>query len=159
MNSTRVLADRRHLWAFIAGCVAVTVGVVMHLPMFWMGRDNGFRLADMPMDAPMLWGMALIVAGIGVAAYGLLPKRLRAGALSARDRSHELSISAPEDAPLNFVHWRLMLVLTVALIIDVMKPATLGFVLPGMQAEYAVSVATVAWFPFSALCGTVVGLS
>ena len=157
MKPTRVLADRRHLWAFVAGCVAVTVGVVMHVPMFWMGRDNGFHLADMPMDTPMLWGMALIVAGIGVAAYGLLPKRLRAGALAARDLSHELSISAPEDAPLNFVHWRLMLVLTVALIIDVMKPASLGFVVPGMQSEYAIGKATVAWLPFAALCGTVVG--
>jgi putative MFS transporter len=30
-----------------------------------------------------------------------------------------------------------MVVLTVALVIDVMKPASLGFVVPGMQAEYA----------------------
>src|SRR5664279_5670827 len=157
MNPTRVLADRRHLWAFVAGCVAVTAGVVMHLPMFWMGRDNGFRLADMPMDAPMLWGMALIVAGIGVSAYGLLPKRMRAGTVAARDVSAELSITSSEDAPLVFAHWRLMLVLTVALVIDVMKPASLGFVVPGMQTEYAVSTAVVAWLPFAALCGTVVG--
>jgi putative MFS transporter len=157
MKPTRVLADRRHLQAFVAGCVAVTAGVVMHLPMFWMGRDNGFRLADMPMDAPMLWGMALIVAGIAVAAYGLLPRRRRAGVVAARDPSLELSITAAEDAPLAFAHWRLMLVLTVALVIDVMKPASLGFVVPGMQTEYAVSRAVVAWLPFAALCGTVVG--
>ena len=50
-----------------------------------------------------------------------------------------------------------MLVLTVALVIDVMKPASLGFVVPGMRSEYAVSAATVAWLPFAALCGTVVG--
>ena len=157
MNPTRVLADRRHLLAFVAGCVAVTAGVVVHLPMFWMGRDNGFRLADMPMDAPMLWGMALIVAGIGVSAYGLLPRRLRAGTSTGFDRTAELSVSAAENAPLVFAHWRLMLVLTVALMIDVMKPASLGFVVPGMQAEYAISKATVAWLPFAALCGTVVG--
>jgi MFS transporter, putative metabolite:H+ symporter len=158
MNPTWVLADRRHLWAFIAGCVAVTAGVVMHLPMFWMGRDNGFRLVDMPIDAPMLWGMALIVAGIGVSAYGLLPKRSRAVSPAALgEASAELSISAAEDAPLVFAHWRLMTVLTVALIIDVMKPASLGFVVPGMQVEYAISKATVAWLPFAALCGTVVG--
>jgi putative MFS transporter len=157
MRSTRVLADRRHLRAFVAGCVAVTAGVVMHLPMFWMGRDNGFRLADMPMDAPMLWGMALIVAGIGVSAYGLLPKRPGAVAFAARDVAAEFSISASEDVPLGLAHWRLMLVLSVALVIDVMKPASLGFVVPGMQAEYAVSTAIVAWLPFAALCGTVVG--
>ena len=154
MSGPHVLADRRHLWAFAAGCVAVTAGVVLHLPMFWMGRDTGFRLADMPMDAAMLWGMALIVAGIAVAGYGLLPKA--AIAPHAIDES-TLTISAPEDAPLGAAHWRLMVVLTVALVIDVMKPASLGFVVPGMKSEYAVSSATVAWLPFAALCGTVLG--
>ena len=153
MNQPGVLQDRPHLWAFIVGCVAVTAGVVMHLPMFWMGRFNHFHLAEMPMDGGMLWGMALIVGGIAVAGYGLLP----------RDATHPvhadalLQIAAPEDAPLGAAHWRLMVVLTVALVIDVMKPASLGFVLPGMRAEYVVSKATVAWLPFAALSGTVVG--
>jgi putative MFS transporter len=152
-TATRVLADRRHLWAFVAGCVAVTIGVVLHLPMFWMGRDNGFRLADMPMDAEMLWGMVLIVAGIGVAGYGLVPRKPAASvALPA-----ELTIIAPEDAQLSWAHWRLMIVLTVALVIDVMKPASLGFVVPGMSQEYAVAKTTIAWLPFAALCGTVCG--
>ena len=149
-----ILADRRHFWAFAAGCVAVTIGVLLHLPMFWMGRDMGFRLADMAMDAGMLWGMALIVAGLAVAGYGLLPKRIDADSTGP---THELAITAPEDAPLGKAHWRLMVVLTVALVIDVMKPASLGFVVPGMRTEYAVSSSTVAWLPFAALCGTVAG--
>jgi putative MFS transporter len=152
MNTPRVLADRRHLWAFIAGCVAVTAGVLLHLPMFWMGRDMGFRLVDMPMDDGMLWGMALIVAGLVVASIGLLPRRV-----VAPTDAHDVAIGAPEDAPLSWAHWRLMGVLTVALVIDVMKPASLGFVVPGMITEYAVSRSTVAWLPFAALCGTVVG--
>src|SRR5437763_9575441 len=65
------LGNRRHLAAFIAGCILVTAGVLLHLPMYWMGRFDGFRLADMPMDTEMLWGMAAILAGVGVAAYGL----------------------------------------------------------------------------------------
>ena len=150
----RVLADRRHLWAFTTGCVAVTAGVLLHLPMFWMGRDNGFQLADMPMDAEMLWGMASIVVGIVVASYGLLPKLPSPGALTAARR---LSVSAPEDAVLGPAHKRLMVVLTIALVIDVMKSASLGFVLPGMMREYGVTKETVAWLPFAALCGTVVG--
>jgi len=154
MSAIRVLADRRHLWAFVAGCVAVTVGVVLHLPMFWMGRDMGFRLADMPMDAGMLWGMALIVAGLVVAGYGLLPK---AHGLGHPALDPAIEIGAPEDAALGPAHWRLMVVLTIALVIDVMKPASLGFVVPGMRTEYGVSAATVSWLPFAALCGTVVG--
>ncbi len=153
MTQPGVLQDRPHLWAFIVGCVAVTAGVVMHLPMFWMGRFNHFHLADMPMDGGMLWGMALIVGGIAVAAYGLLPR----AATQQVDETALLQVSAPEDAPLVAAHWRLMVVLTVALVIDVMKPASLGFVLPGMRAEYVVTKATVAWLPFAALSGTVVG--
>ena len=153
MIRTHVLADRPHVWAFISGCIAVTVGVLMHLPMFWMGRDNGFHLADMPMDAEMIWGMGLIIVGIVVAGYGLLPRKPSAHAVAAQ----RLTVSAPEDASLTRAHWRLMAVLTVALVIDVMKPASLGFVVPGMKAEYLVSKAMVAWLPFAALCGTVVG--
>jgi len=153
MTPPGVLRDRPHLWAFVAGCIAVTIGVAMHLPMFWMGRFNHFRLADMPMDDGMTWGMALIVGGIAVAAYGLLPRR----ATHHAGDDALLRVTAPEDTPLVAAHWRLMVVLTVALVIDVMKPASLGFVLPGMRSEYVVSKATVAWLPFAALAGTVVG--
>jgi putative MFS transporter len=153
MPTVHVLADRRHLWAFTVGCIAVTVGVVLLLPMFWMGRDSGFHLADMPMDASMWWGMALIVVGIAVAGYGLLPR----APVAAPSQHQRLVVSAPEDAPLGRAHWKLMLVLTVALVIDEMKPASLGFVVPGMKSEYGVSKAMVAWLPFAALCGTVVG--
>jgi putative MFS transporter len=152
MTSVPVLADRRNRWAFPSGCVAVTAGVLLHLPMFWMGRDSGFHLADMPMDAGMWWGMALIVVGIGVAGYGLLPRQP-----VAEDAQHRVQVSAPEDAPLGPAHIQLMVVLTIALVIDVMKPASLGFVVPGMTVEYGVSKALVAWLPFAALCGTVVG--
>ena len=150
--AVHVLADRRHLWAFAAGGLAVTAGVLLHLPMYWMGHNNGFRLADMPMDDAMYWGMALIVGGIGVAGYGLLPRQTIADAAA-----HHVRVSAPEDAPLGPAHRQLMLVLTLALVIDVMKPASLGFVVPGMTREYGVSAAMVAWLPFAALCGTVIG--
>ena len=98
MATVPVLAHRRHLAVFATGCVAVTIGVLLHVPMFWMGRDNGFRLADMPMDAEMLWGMALIVAGIVVAGYGLVPRKAAAGAALPA----ELTVIAPEDAHLTW---------------------------------------------------------
>jgi putative MFS transporter len=131
----------------------VTVGVLLHLPMFWMGRSMGFRLAGMPMDNGMLFGMFLIVAGIGVAAYGLLPKGVDQQVRSAS----RIVVAAPEDAKLHFAHWGLMSVLVVALIIDVMKPAALGFVMPGLVKEYGVSKAQGSLVPFFALVGTVTG--
>ena len=148
-----VLEDRRGLWAFVLGVVAVTAGVLMHIPMFMMGKDMGFRLAGMPMGADMVWGMALIIGGCGVAAYGLLPRNV-AQQIAA---SQEIVVSPPEDAPLTWAHWRLMGVLVIALVIDVMKPASLGFALPGMRNEYALGQATVSLFPLAALIGTVVG--
>src|SRR6185437_3371127 len=68
-----------------------------------------------------------------------------------------ISVTAPEDAPLGRAHWMLLAALVVALVIDVMKPAALGFVIPGMIKEYQTSAAHVSQIAFSALVGTVVG--
>ena len=125
----------------------------MHLPMYWMGHASGFHLAGMPMDAGMLVGMFLIVAGIGAAAYGLLPRARREQHVLAQ----RVSVHAPEDAPLSAAHWRLMAVLVIALVIDVMKPAALGFIMPGMVDEYGVAKRTASLVPFFALVGTVAG--
>lgn len=138
---------------FAAGVLCVSVGVLLHLPMFWMGRDMGFRMAGMPMDAEMIAGMYLILAGIGLAAWGLLPAGVARRIVASRD----ITISAPEDAPLAPAHWRLMAILIVALVIDIMKPASLGFTIPGMMAEYGVPRETVSLVPFAALLGTVLG--
>ncbi len=146
-------ADRRGIWAFVLGTGAVTAGVLLHLPMFWMGRMNGFALAGMPMGNDMLAGMAAIIGGVFVAAYGLLPTNLNRQIATAR----EVEIAAPEDAHLSGAHWGLMVVLVVALIIDVMKPAALGFTIPGMVREYHVPKQTASLVPFFALVGTVFG--
>ncbi len=153
MISTSTLSDRRGVWAFILGVIAVTGGVLMHAPMFLMGRHNHYVLYGMPIGWDMIAGMAAIVGGLAIAAYGLLPKDI-AGQLAA---SQEIVVTPPEDAPLSRAHWMLMAVLVVALIIDIMKPASLGFTLPGMTTEYHVDKATVSYLPFSALTGTVVG--
>src|SRR3546814_5649630 len=68
--------------------------------MYWMGRDMGFHLAGMPMDNGMMAGMGLIVGGIGMAAWGLLPRNL-AQHIAA---SSKFTISAPADAPLSWAH-------------------------------------------------------
>ena len=153
MAFTSTLSDRRGLWAFALGVVAVTTGVALHLPMFLMGRSMHYQLSGMPMGADMYAGMAAIVIGAVIAAYGLLPKDIP-GQLAA---SEEIVVSPPEDAPLTPAHWRLMAVLVIALVIDIMKPASLGFTIPGMMAEYGVDKATASLLPLSALFGTVVG--
>jgi putative MFS transporter len=153
MISTSTLSDRRGLWAFILGVVAVTAGVFLHIPMFLMGRMTHYRLAGMPMGNDMLFGMVAIIAGVAIAAYGLLPRNV-SQQLAASD---DIVISPPEEAPLRRAHWTLMFVLVIGLVIDVMKPAALGFTIPGMIDEYHQPKATVSLVPFFALVGTVVG--
>src|SRR3954464_15133182 len=121
--------------------------------MFIMGRMNHFHLYGMPMGADMYAGMALIVGGVALAAYGFVSRNI-ARQVAA---SHEIVVTPPEDAQLSAAHWRLMGVLVIALIIDVMKPASLGFTIPGMVGEYGVSKSMASLVPFFALCGTVVG--
>jgi putative MFS transporter len=62
-----------------------------------------------------------------------------------------------DGVPLNRAHWTLVTALAVALAIDVMKTATLGFVVPGMSAEYSISKPTASLLAFVALIGTTVG--
>ncbi len=55
------------------------------------------------------------------------------------------------------MHWVLMATLTIGLVIDTMKPATLGLLIPGMTVEYGLPHTTMALFPLAALTGLVAG--
>lgn len=137
---------------FWGGCAAISAGVLLHLPMLAMAHDMGNHLAGMPMDPGMWVGMALIGIGVPMAIFGALPKH-RAPHGADAGTSYE----APDSAPLGKWHAGVLLVLTFGLIIDVMKPATLGFVLPGLAGEYGIPRSTAAFLPFVALIGTTVG--
>src|ERR1700677_2573652 len=97
-RKTSLFASWYKMVAFWCGSTMVAAGVALHFPMFWMGRKTGFRLVGMPMDTGMLVGMALIIAGVIVTAYGLLP------APHQHERVSYGSISPPEDAPLTKAH-------------------------------------------------------
>jgi len=137
---------------FWLGTSALTAGVLMHLPDFFSMRDMGYRMAGMPMSDMMIAGMVLIVLGMGLATWGLLPAGQGAAPRPAVYRTHAMDAAA-----LTAAHWGLLFVLGVALVIDVMKPATLGFVIPGMVAEYGIPQASSGWLLVCALTGTTVG--
>ena len=61
MMSPTTLSDRRGVWAFVLGVIMVTGGVLLHAPMFLMGRHNHFVLNGMPIGWDMIAGMAAIV--------------------------------------------------------------------------------------------------
>jgi len=137
---------------FWGACAAIALGVTLHLPMLAMAHSMGNHLYGMPMDPSMWFGMALIILGVPAAIYGALPKH------RAPHGSHAgTSFEAPDSTPLNRWHAAVLAVLTLGLVIDVMKPATLGFVLPGLAKEYGIPKSTAAYLPFVALTGTTVG--
>ena len=137
---------------FWGACAVIALGVILHLPMLAMAHSMGNHLYGMPMDTEMWIGMGLIILGVPAAIYGALPKD-RAPHGSHAGTSYE----APDTTPLTRWHAAVLLVLTLGLIIDVMKPATLGFVLPGLRAEYDIPKSVAAYLPFVALTGTTVG--
>ncbi len=141
------------------GAAAITVGVVLHLPMYVGARDMGYHLAGMSMDAPMVAGMVLIVVGLGATLYGLVPPPS-----VRRLASSPLPIKALDDVRLSKAHVALLLVIAAAVTIDVMKPVTLSFVVPGMTEEYGLASplnpggsTPVAYLPLAGIVGTVVG--
>ena len=145
-----------HPVAFWLGCAAVIAGVLAHLPMLAMAAPMHYHLAGMPMDNLMRVGMALVPFGVLLAGYGLMPRMEQMRRTLHADRS-PLPFHIADGVPLNREHWKLVTVLTIALAVDVMKPATIGFVIPGMSAEYGISTSTGGLLALSALTGTTVG--
>ena len=155
MSSSRDFS-LHHPLAFWIGCCAIIGGVLAHTPMFLMGRHTGYEMVGMAMDAPMLVGMALIPLGVLLAAYGLLP-RIAQLRRSLHPAQPHLQFHLADGVALNREHWKLVVVLVVALAVDVLKPATLGFVMPGMTREYGISKETAGVLALVALTGTTVG--
>lgn len=145
-----------HPLAFWLGTALITVGVLAHLPMLMMAAPMHYRLAGMPMDHAMLVGMALVPLGVLLAAYGLMP-RLEQMRRTVHAANSPLPFHVADNAPLNREHWKLVGVLAIALAVDVMKPATIGFVMPGLSAEYGLGASVTALLALSALSGTAVG--
>ena len=146
----------QHPAAFWIGTAAVAAGVLAHIPSFLAAAPMGYRMSGMAMSPLMIAGMILIVAGLASAAYGLIP--FGSANQPVTDRVNDgVHFLAMDSARLSPQHWRLLFILGVALIVDVMKPATLGFVVPGMKHEYGLSTASVAVFPLVALIGTTIG--
>jgi putative MFS transporter len=132
---------------FLFGAAMLSLGVILHLPMMASDLIAGRHLMAMGFDNAMIAGMAMILVGTlvsGLALWRRVPKD-----------NHDIGVSPPLRIGLR--HWLLIIALVSVLVVDTMKPATLGFAMPGMSAEYRLERVDIAWFPFSALTGTVIG--
>lgn len=150
MNQVSPMNVSRRARIFWIACALIAAGVLLHLPMLFEAHRMGNRLAGMRSDTGMLVGMALILVGAPLAAYGALP-----GGRAKLD--NDIRFEARPDTPIGAAQIIVLLVLVIGLVIDVMKPATLGFVLPGLAKEYGIAKSTAALLPLFALLGTTVG--
>ena len=152
-----------HPGAFWFGAAAVTAGVLLMLPMYIGARDDPagrYHLAGQSPDAAMWIGMILSIVGIAATSYALFPR------LSEVSRGYvsRIRVRALDDAPIRPAHVALLVVMAAAVTIDVMKPTTLAFVVPGMAKEYGLrspanltATVPVAWLPLAGITGTVLG--
>ena len=123
------------------------------MPDFIAARNVHFQMSGMPMSKLMCGGMTLIVVGLVATVYGLFP----AGHKKRADASADYELKSLDDAKLHWAHWQLVAVLGITLVVDVMKPATIGFVLPGLRGEYGINTSEAALLAFFAMIGTTVG--
>lgn len=143
-----------HPIAFWFGCLGITAGVLAHVPMFIHASHMNYQMVGMPMDSTMLTGMGLIPLGLFLAWYGLMP---RLDALRKDNHHGSIHFHVADNMPLNIEHWKLVVALLVAVAVDVMKPATLGFVMPGITEEYEITKKSAGTLALVALTGTTVG--
>jgi MFS transporter, putative metabolite:H+ symporter len=144
------LRSKRQL-AVVAGFACVIAGAALHWPDFAMASSMHFQMAGMPVSASMVAGMSLIAIGLVLAAVGLVrPVRVRLEGV-------RIDVRTMDERPLRPADVRLAAILVVGLVIDVMKPATISFVLPGARAEYGLSTLQLTLWPLVALTGTTVG--
>ncbi len=76
----------------------------------------------------------------------------------------KIRVGALDDAPLGLTHFGLLLVMSMAVMIDIMKPTALAFVMPGMTVEYGLKsplhpngTFPASWVALSGIVGTVIG--
>ena len=160
---------------FWLGLSLVTLGVGLSLWEFLELRAT----PDAPHVFTPMMAVALVIdlGGTLLAAWGVLPhgwfehrrRRLEQlaqpvePALEATPPAEQAgapeqeALGAMDEAPLSRGHWTMLARMYAGLVIDTMKPATLGFMLPGMRAEYDLSPAIVSLFPLAAVIGLTLG--
>jgi MFS transporter, putative metabolite:H+ symporter len=145
---------------FWAGAVACVTGVALHLPMYYSTRSMHYVMSGMKPDASMITGMVLIFLGLIAVLYGLVP----IGSREISRAAARIRVRALDETPISRQHVALLVVMALAVTIDVMKPTTLSFVVPGVAHEYGLKSpanphghTSVAWLPLTGITGTVIG--
>ncbi|MFG1807532.1 MFS transporter [Streptomyces sp. NPDC049040] len=144
---------------FWGGLALLGAGLALHVPMYFAMRGIGPRMGPHmesrgggAAGTAMTVGMVLVGVGLALSLAGLV-RRIPDPA----GRVERYRVVSEPQAGLTAAHVRLIAALSLALVVDVMKPATLAFIMPGMRSEYGLTQGQVSVLPVVALTGTVVG--
>lgn len=152
MLSAQRASDRRlrARWGFAVGLMLVCTGAGVHVAMYMDSADMDYRIHDMAgTSLAMAPAMVAVAVGVAVAAWSVFA---RVGRVERRGAPPRM-----EATHMGRAQWLLLGASILALAIDVMKPATIGFVLPGLREEYGISTSTASLLPLIALAGTALG--
>lgn len=149
-----------HPVAFWTGVTLVAGGVVLQVPMYFMARSMHYHVAGMPVTNEMLAGMGMMFLGLGVTAYSLFPRKMPGSA-----KFSTVSITPLDDAKIRPAHLALLIVMSLGVTIDGMKPAAFAFVIPGAELEYGLRgplnphahALPIGLYPLSGIVGTMLG--
>ena len=144
---------------FVFSLSVMIAGVVMHIVDYNEMRDG---LGNLPMGAMMSdymnAAMAITFVGLAGSFYSTLqliprPDTKRNVLVTFTPKYMDLLSSVPW----SWAHTCVCVVIIISIVIDVMKPATIGFIMPGMLEEYGLSKQQGAALPTVAISGTTLG--
>ena len=146
---------------FIFSVVCIVVGVALHVAEYAKkANSKGWLPPGAEMGQMEMGGMVLVTCGVisaGVFMFSFYD-------VAALQKAPKKIIFTPayfdllHNADWTWAHTKLCLILLLAITIDLMKPATLGFIMPGLLAEYKLTKTQGAILPTIAIAGTVKGM-
>ncbi|MBN1173933.1 MAG: MFS transporter [Micromonosporaceae bacterium] len=134
-------------WIGVGVCLA---GIGKFLVEFIASAHRHYTMAGLPMTSGRWVALTAVIVGVALAAVALLSK-------ASVPMGRRCTAVAETGHRGSSVRTRLIVVMSFALFVDQLKPASLAFIVPGMRTEYHLSTTHVALLPMVALGGNVVG--
>jgi len=145
---------------FVMSIVAVVLGVALHIAEYAQdANSSGYLPPGSGMGGLEMGGMVLVTCGVVAAAVFMFSLH----DVAALHRAPKKVVFTPayfdllQNASWTWVHTKICLVLLLAVTIDMMKPPTISFIMPGLLAEYKLTMQQGSVLPTVAISGTTLG--
>ena len=145
---------------FAMSIVCVVLGVALHIAEYaTVANKSGYIPQGTGMGSLEVGGMVLVTCGVVAAAVFMFSLH----DVAALHRQPKNILFTPayfdllQNANWTWMHTKICLVLLLAVTIDLMKPPTISFIMPGLLAEYKITKQQGSVLPTLAITGTTMG--